>query len=197
MRRLHSGGFTLIELMVTIAVLAVLLAAAIPAFVDFRERAAVRGAGAELVSFWADAKLEAVKRDTPVTVVLRKTASGAMCLGASTTGAACACETANACDVAQFPKDGQADAQADWRGATMVGNPDLGSPDTDGDGVATIDQHGYLTVAGDVGGMTVQSPGQKAFRLRFYVDRWARPMLCAPTNSPRILSDYASRTCDP
>jgi len=197
MRKLHPGGFTLIELMVTLAVLAVLMAAAIPAFVDFRERAAVRGAGAELVSFWANAKLEAVKRDTPVTVVLRKTASGAMCLGASTTGSACACENANACDVAQFPADSLAASQAEWRGATMVGNPTLGPTDTDGDGVATIDQHGYLTSAADVGGMTLQSPGQQAFRLRFYVDRWARPMLCAPTNSPRTLSDYASRTCAP
>ena len=191
--RKHLGGFTLIELMVTLAVLAVLLAAAIPAFVDFRERSAVRGAGSELVSFWADAKMEAVKRDLPVTVALRKDAGGQVCLGASTTGTACDCFTQNACDVAEFPS-----TQADWQGATMVGNPTLGPTDTDGDGVATIDpKRGYLADAADVGGMTIQSPGQHAFRLRFYVDRWARPYLCAPTNSPRILSDYSSRTCAP
>lgn len=197
MRRLQSGGFTLIELMVTLAVLAVLMAAAIPAFVDFRERAAVRGAGEELVSFWADAKLEAVKRDVPVTILLSKNAAGNMCLGA-TTGTACNCFNANACDVAQFPKDSSGPAQADWQGVTMVGNPTLGPTDTDGDGVATIDPNrGYLANASDVGGMTIQSPGSKAFRLRFYVDRWARPYLCAPTDSPRILSDYSSRTCAP
>jgi hypothetical protein len=169
------------------------LAAAIPAFVDFRERAAVRGAGEELVSFWADAKLEAVKRNRPVTVVLSKNAAGQMCLGASTTGAACDCFTQNACDVAEFPS-----SQADWKGTTMVGNPTLGPTDTDGDGVATIEPNrAYLSSAADVGGMTLQSPGRNAFRLRFYVDRWARPYLCAPTNSPRILSDYSSRTCAP
>ena len=116
----------------------------------------------------------------------------------ATTGAACDCFTANACDVAQFPADSTQAAQAEWQGATMVGNPTLGPTDTDGDGVATIDpKRGYLADASDVGGMTIQSPGQHAFRLRFYVDRWARPYLCAPTNSPRILSDYSTRTCAP
>ena len=191
--RKHPGGFTLIELMVTLAVLAILLAAAIPAFVDFRERAAVRGAGSELVSFWANAKMEAIKRDVPITVALRKDAGGQVCLGASTAATACDCFTQNACDVAEFPS-----TQGDWQGATMVGNPTLGPTDTDGDGVATIDpKRGYLTDSTDVGGMTIQSPGQHAFRLRFYVDRWARPYLCAPTNSPRILSDYSTRTCAP
>jgi type IV fimbrial biogenesis protein FimT len=202
MRRLHSRGFTLIELMVTLAVLAVLMAAAIPAFVDFRERAAVRGAGEELVSFWATAKLEAVKRDKPVTIALRKDAGGKVCLGASTTSAACDCFTPNAtsniCDVAQFPTNDTAAAQAEWKGVTMVGNPTLGPTDSDGDGVATIDpKRGFLATASDVGGMTVQSPGRNAFRLRLYVDRWARPYLCAPTDSPRILPEYSSRTCAP
>jgi hypothetical protein len=95
--------------------------------------------------------------------------------------------------VAEFPS-----SQADWKGTTMVGNPTLGPTDTDGDGVATIEPNrAYLSSAADVGGMTLQSPGRNAFRLRFYVDRWARPYLCAPTNSPRILSDYSSRTCAP
>jgi Tfp pilus assembly protein FimT len=46
--------------MVTLAVLSILLVAAIPSFIEFRQRAAVRGAGDQLVSFWANAKLEAL-----------------------------------------------------------------------------------------------------------------------------------------
>jgi type IV fimbrial biogenesis protein FimT len=192
-----AAGFTLIELMVTLAVLTILMIVAIPSFIDFKERTAVRGAGDQLVSFWADAKLEAVKRNQPVSVTIRKSGS-LMCMGASTASAGCNCFNASACDVAQYPADSSATAQSDWRGVTMVGQPTLGPTDNDDIGLATIDpKRGYLTDGVDVGGVTVQSPGQKAFRLRLYVDRWARPYLCAPTNSPRILSDYSTRTCAP
>jgi prepilin-type N-terminal cleavage/methylation domain-containing protein len=190
-------GVTLIELMVSLAVLAILTVAAIPSFVDFRERAAVRGAGDELVSFWANAKLEALKRDQLITVNIRKSGT-TMCMGATTAPAGCNCFTAGACDVGQFPKDNSTQAQADWRGVTMVGQPTLGPTDNDDVGLATIDpKRGYLTTSTDVGGTTIQSPGSNSFRLRLYVDRWARPYLCAPTNSPRILSDYSTRTCAP
>ena len=184
-------GFTLIELMVSVAVMTILLMIAIPSFLDFRERAAVRGAGDELVSFWANAKLEALKRDRTITVAIRKSGT-AMCLGAATSGT-CDCFTANSCDIDQYPG-----AQNEWRGVTMVGQPTLGPTDTDDDGVATIDpKRGYLTVATDVGGTTVQSPASNKYRLRFFVDRWGRPYLCMPTNTPSKLPDYGTRECDP
>lgn len=199
MRGLHARttGFSLIELMVTLAVLSILMIVAIPSFIDFRERAAVRGAGDQMMSFWANARLEAVKRNQPVTVSIRTTAT-TMCLGASTTAALCTCfapAATTTCNVAQFPDSA---TQSDWRGVTVVGTPTLGAPDTDADGMATIDpKRGYLTASTDVGGVTVQSPGQNAFRLRLYIDQWAKPYLCAPTDSPRILSDYSTRTCSP
>lgn len=191
------AGFTLIELMVTLAVLTILMIVAIPSFIDFKERAAVRGAGDQLVSFWADAKLEAVKRNQPIAITIRKSGTS-MCMGATTVSTGCNCFTAGACDVAQYPADSTAASQAIWRGVTMLGQPTLGPTDNDDIGLATIDpKRGYLSDGTDVGGVTVQSPGQKAFYLRLYVDRWARPYLCAPTNSPRILSDYSTRTCAP
>jgi type IV fimbrial biogenesis protein FimT len=199
MRDLHpiSKGFTLIELMVTLAVLTILLVVAIPSFVDFRERVAVRGAGDQLVSFWANAKLEALKRDRPITINIRKSGNN-MCMGATTVATGCDCFTSAACDVGQFPADSTAAAQADWRRVTMVGQPTLGPTDNDDIGLATVDpKRGYLADSTDVGGATIQSPGSNAFRLRLYVDRWARPYLCAPTDSPRILSDYSTRTCAP
>lgn len=185
-------GFTLVELIVTIAVLAILTVAAIPSFVDFRERAAVRGAGDQLVSFWADARLEALKRNQAVAVTVRKSGT-TMCMGAATGSSACDCFTNYACNVAQYPA-----AQSDWRDVTPVGNPTLGPTDTDGVGLAIIDpKRGYLSDEDDDGGITIQSPREHSYRLRFYVDRWARAYLCAPTDSPRALSDYSNRTCAP
>lgn len=188
-----ARGFTLIELMVTIAVLAILLVVAIPSFVEFRERAAVRGAGDQLVAFWANAKLEALKRDQPISVSIKKSGT-TMCMGASTViTAVCDCFSATACDVDRYPP-----VQADWRGVAMVGTPTLGPADSDDDGLAVIDpKRGYLSDADDVGGVTIQSPGSNVYRLKLYVDRWAKPYLCMPTDSPRKLPDFGTRSCAP
>lgn len=188
-------GVTLVELVVTLSVLAILAAAAIPSFVDFRERAAVRGAGDQLVSFWANARLEALKRNQEVAITLSKSGSD-MCIGASTDTTGCDCFTAQACDVGQYPAE--ASERAEWRGVTPLANPTLGPTDSDAVGLAVIDpKRGYLNDEDDDGGLTIQSPANNRYRLRFYVDRWARAYLCAPTDSPLTLPDYSNRTCAP
>ena len=189
--RSNSLGFTLIELMVTVAVFIILAAIAIPSFIELRERMALRGASDQLVSFWANAKMEAVKRNTPLAITIRKSGE-TMCMGATATLTGCNCFTANACEIDQYPQN-----QTDWRGVTMVGNPTLGADDTDGIGLAIVNpKRGYLDTDTDVGGATLVS-SQSRYRTRLYVDRWARPMLCAPTDSPRLLSELADRTCAP
>lgn len=189
--RSKSLGFTLIELMVTVAVFTILAVIAIPSFIELRERMAVRGAADQLVSFWANAKLEAVKRHTSLAVTVRKSGT-TMCMGATTVLTGCDCFTAGACNVDQYPVD-----QGDWRGVTMFGQPTLGPIDSDDVGLAVVNpRRAYLDTATDVGGATLVS-SQGRYRIKLYVDRWARPMLCAPTDSPRLLSELASRTCAP
>lgn len=66
MTRQH--GFTLVELMVTIIVAAILLAIAIPTFFDSIDRARVVGAADNLLADLRYAQAEAMKTNAPVTV---------------------------------------------------------------------------------------------------------------------------------
>ena len=55
-----SRGFTLIELVVTLSVLAIILAFSISSFSEFFDRASVRGAADDMVSLVSTARGEAV-----------------------------------------------------------------------------------------------------------------------------------------
>jgi len=185
--------------LVTVAVFTILAVLAIPSFLELRERMALRGAGGQLVSFWANAKLEAVKRHQSIAVVIQKSGNN-MCMGATTVLTGCDCTTTGSCNIARYPEDSDGDGvpdQGDWRGVTMSGQPTLGAPDNDDVGLAVINpKRGYLETATDVGGATLVS-AQGRYKVKMYVDRWARPMLCSPTDSPRTLSELADRTCAP
>lgn len=63
-------GFTLVELMVTIAVMVVLMAAAAPSFADFFDRNRLRGAADGVVSLISNARAEGVKNDLDVSIAL-------------------------------------------------------------------------------------------------------------------------------
>ena len=74
-------GFTLIELMITIAVLAVLLALAAPSFDDSIKRARLKGAADGIVSLVDSARQQATRLNRDVNLTLRG-ANGTWCVGA-------------------------------------------------------------------------------------------------------------------
>src|SRR5688572_19533175 len=68
--RFPLSGFTLVELMITIAVMVVLIALAVPSFVDLFDRNRVRGAGDALISLISNARAEAIKTDLNVSIAM-------------------------------------------------------------------------------------------------------------------------------
>lgn len=189
----RQQGVTLIELMIGITVLAILLAIAVPSFVEFRERTITRGAADELLSFWANARFEAVKRNQLVKVGFVQNASG-MCVGATVTtdvadNTACDCMAAAACTIGRFPA-----AQSDWRGARWLAAPTFGDSDS---GVLIIDpKRGILSEFTDQGGLTVRSPSNAHdYRLRLAITGTGKAMLCQPSDAPKKIASFTDQPC--
>lgn len=70
MRRHSQAGFTLIELMVAISVLAILLSAAVPSFRQFVANTQIRSTAQSILNGLQTARAEAVKRNATVAFTL-------------------------------------------------------------------------------------------------------------------------------
>lgn len=197
------SGFTLIELMVTLSVLVILAMLAFPSFQAVRQRAALRGAADQTLSFWSQARLEAAKRNSLVKVGVQQSSSGAnFCLGAATTTIAasdiatpCNCFIAGSCDVAQYPA-----TQSEWDGVTLTGVT-LGGVTWPSGTIATAvldPKRAALIDSGTAGIVTLAGPpGRKAYALRLSVDRLGRGLLCEPTSAADKMSDFNNQRCSP
>ena len=192
-------GFSLIELMVAIAVLSVILMAALPSFNEFRQRSALRGAADQIVSFWANARFESLKRNSLVKVSMG-TDNANYCMGAAVTDDAaddtqCDCFETNPansdfCDVGRYPVD-----QAEWKRIRYMGTPDDLIGD---DGVVIIDpKRGGLTIPTSAGYWELASPaGGADYRLRVNIDLFGRAVACEPSAASAKMPQYTNRRCN-
>lgn len=78
-RRRMASGFTLVELMITIVVLAILAGLAAPSFADLIERNRLAGAANEIVAAMQTARMEAIRRGE--SAVICPSANGVTCAG--------------------------------------------------------------------------------------------------------------------
>lgn len=109
-------GFTLIEMIVTVAVLAILLGLAVPAFQDTLAKRRLVGAAEQLYADLHYARGEAIKRNADVMVSL--SAGTDWCYGIAL--AACACGgTAGSCQLDGVDK---AVSGANFRGVSLAEN---------------------------------------------------------------------------
>lgn len=199
--RRQLKGFTLIEIMVTLAVVFIFFIMAVPSFAGLQQRSAIRGASDQLLTFWNEARFEAVKRNQLVKMGVMTTADGAFCLGAATTideadQTPCDCSSAapasNVCDVARYPA-----TQAEWNGATLAGVTIGGTTSLAALRPVVIEpKRTTLTEPTDRGTISLAAPpGNKAYKINLHVDQLGRGLLCESNTATGQLSDYTNRRC--
>ena len=90
-----NGGFTIIETMVVLAVLAIIISLALPSYRMILEKRAVTSAAEQLAAFLSTAQIEAVKRNENIIVSYSRTDSDTWCLGLTSGVTACDCTLSN------------------------------------------------------------------------------------------------------
>lgn len=86
MPRQHQSGFTLVELMIAVAVMAILAMLAVPSFTTYLEKSRLRGAADDVVNLISQARQAGVKHDRDVNLAVVGNGN-VWCLGASEQGA--------------------------------------------------------------------------------------------------------------
>jgi type IV fimbrial biogenesis protein FimT len=93
-----QNGFTLLEMMVTIAVMAIITTTVVPGFNSMREKHKIRGAAETIASDLQLARSEAIKTNQSVSLSISGNGTTNWCYGINDTGG-CNCNVNNACQV--------------------------------------------------------------------------------------------------
>ena len=188
------SGFTLVELMVTLAVATILLVLATPSFVDMIDKSRLKGVVDNSVDFIKDARAESVKHNRNVSVAFGGTTT-AWCVGAKAAGesgvtAGDLIPAVTACDCDGGPSACTVGGQQ--KVIASGANNGVGIS-TDPTSLPTIEFDGRLgTVKGLTSTAATFSSPRKMFDLKMTVTPLGQVSLCVPSTSKRAMSGYPS-----
>lgn len=170
LRRVHQG-FTLVELMVTVAVLAVLASVAVPSYQNMIETRRLVAATEAVYAQFQFYRSEAIKsgRETDMNVSIR--AGTSWCLGMSNTSASCDCTTPNMCRYGpDLDASGSPDLERNLMGSEFQGI----SLSTTAANVLVDSAQGAFPGGG--GSITLTSPSSKTTKI--IVSKFGRVRIC-------------------
>jgi type IV fimbrial biogenesis protein FimT len=186
----RTSGFTLVELMVTIAVATVLLIIATPSFTDFIDKARLRGVTGNAVDFINAARAQSVKQGRDVNVAFGGTVT-AWCIGANVaaepTSQGDAIPAVSACDCSGAPASclvAGAQSTLDSSSINGVAINAIPASFVFDSRLGTVLPLG-TTVA------TFSSPRRK-FDLQLTITPIGQVSVCVPASSKRAFSEYPS-----
>lgn len=176
---IRQRGFTLIEMLITITILGILLAIAVPSFTDWLNRKRIDGVANEFASLIQLARSESIKQNKKIYIQATRSATD-WSLMAATTSTACTALTA--CDLrsmrlAQYSKI----SISDWAAASKIGI----SPNLDGSFISPIDSLFSFNPPSttDAQSITFETTG---YQLRVLISRTGNTTICTPSGQKTI-----------
>jgi prepilin-type N-terminal cleavage/methylation domain len=178
-KRYPQHGFTLIELVVAMAVFGILVMIAVPSFTSMMDSIRVKRAADAISAFMANAKSEAIKRNRTVTVVFQTSNSHATWCAGMAAISDCDCTGADTTKLCRLDDnvDRVLTGDASYRNILLTDSTGNTADNTD---------FSFSPNRGNVDAGSVQVQSKNGLKVRVVVSTTGRVRLCSPSGSGNI-----------